>query len=174
MRREVTGRRSSYFDWMGAGCYVAGSEQGAMYRSERILKEIHFGNDTESLYLRLDPLLWKSVTVRIEFHGPRHAALEFALESFVGLASYRWTDALGTVSQHRALAALEGLRSRTLDGVAKAVARSSGSLFHCRSAPFSRFIPRIHETFHSRAGAGLRQDLRSLLRADDRPQKWRL
>ncbi len=107
VRREVTGRRSSYFDWMGAGCYVAGSEQGAMYRSERILKEIHFGNDSESLYLRLDPLLWKNVTVRIEFHGPRHAALEFALESFVGLASYRWTDASGTVSQHRALAAIE-------------------------------------------------------------------
>jgi hypothetical protein len=92
---------------MGAGCYVAGSEQGAMYRSERVLKEIYFGNDSESLYLRLDPLLWKNVTVRIDFHGPRHTALEFVLESFVGLASYLWTDATGAVSQHRALAAVE-------------------------------------------------------------------
>lgn len=107
VRRELSGRRSSYFDWMGAGCYVAGSEQGAMYRSERILKEIYFGNDSEFLYLRMDPLLWKNVTVRIEFHGPCHTSLDFELESSAGLSAYRWTDMNGTVSQHRALAAIE-------------------------------------------------------------------
>jgi hypothetical protein len=47
------------------------------------------------------------VSVRIEFHGPHHTSLDFALEPFAGLASYRWTDTCGTVSQHRALAAVE-------------------------------------------------------------------
>ena len=92
---------------MGAGCYVAGSEQGAMYRSERVLKEIYFGNDSDCLYLRLDPLLWKKVTLRIEFHGTKHSFLEFALESFGGLATYTFTNWAGVVSQHCALAAIE-------------------------------------------------------------------
>lgn len=95
IRREVTGRRSSYFDWMGAGCYVAGSEQGAMYRSDRVLKQIHFGNDSECLYLRLDPAVWRNVRICIEFHGPRCAKLEFALMPCAGVEPCRWTDASG-------------------------------------------------------------------------------
>ncbi|NDJ12535.1 MAG: hypothetical protein EBY17_15270 [Acidobacteriia bacterium] len=80
---RLTGRRSSYFDWMGAGCYIAGSEQGAMYRSGRMLKRFYFGNDAKSLYLRLDPERWEGTSVRIEFHGqspcvvslPKHSTL---------------------------------------------------------------------------------------------------
>jgi alpha-amylase/alpha-mannosidase (GH57 family) len=107
VRREVTGRRSSYFDWMGAGCYIAGSEQGAMYRSERILDRIFFGNDSGSLYLRLDLRRWERVMVCVEFHGTERAALEFELGVLVGLGSYRWIDASGVVSERAALAVLD-------------------------------------------------------------------
>jgi hypothetical protein len=107
VRREVTGRRSSYFDWMGAGCYVAGSEQGAMYRSDRVLKQIHFGNDSECLYLRLDPAVWKNVRICIEFHGPRCARLEFALELRAGAGQCLWSDALGECNLAGTLALLD-------------------------------------------------------------------
>lgn len=51
---HLDGHFSSYFEWMGAGCYEAGSEQGAMFRSERLLERLHFGFGKESLFLRLD------------------------------------------------------------------------------------------------------------------------
>lgn len=107
VRRELSGRRSSYFDWMGAGRYVAGSEQAAMYRSGRILKEIYFGNDSGSLFFRLDPLQWKNVSIRIEFHGPQNGALEFVLQPRAGISSYVWTDGAGVLSQHHAVAVIE-------------------------------------------------------------------
>jgi alpha-amylase/alpha-mannosidase (GH57 family) len=107
VRKEVTGRRSSYFDWMGAGCYVAGSEQGAMYRSERVLKQIFFGNDSESLYIRMDPLFWKTVQIRIEFHGPRSGRIEFGLVPHAGTAGCSWSDVSGERSFRGSLAIQE-------------------------------------------------------------------
>jgi hypothetical protein len=74
--RNLSGRRFSYFDWIGAGCYIAGSEQGAMCHSGRVLKQFFFGNDSEFLYLRLDPLPSRDASVRVEFHGVRAGALE--------------------------------------------------------------------------------------------------
>ena len=105
VRRELTGRRSSYFDWMGAGCYVAGSEQGAMYRSGRILKRFFFGNDIEFLYLRLDPLRWEDVSVRVEFHGSHPGVLEVMSLEKTGLGNYTWTAADGRREDYRGLAA---------------------------------------------------------------------
>ena len=60
----------SFFDWIGAGCYVAGSEQGAMYRAERIVGKIHFGSDERALFLRVDLRKWEPVALTVEFHQP--------------------------------------------------------------------------------------------------------
>ncbi len=58
---EIDGTLSSYFEWLGAGFYQPGSEQGAMYRSERVLDGIWFGFGVESLYLRFDFVEWGSL-----------------------------------------------------------------------------------------------------------------
>ena len=44
----------SFFDWLGAGSYTPGSEQGAMYRAERLVSRIQFGNNEEMLFIRVD------------------------------------------------------------------------------------------------------------------------
>jgi hypothetical protein len=45
---------ASFFDWLGAGSYTPGSEQGAMYRAERLVSRIQFGNNDEMLFIRID------------------------------------------------------------------------------------------------------------------------
>ena len=50
----IDGRQGSYFEWLGSGTYLPGSEQGAMYRSERLGRKLWFGCDDAHLYLRLD------------------------------------------------------------------------------------------------------------------------
>jgi hypothetical protein len=51
---KVDGRRT-YFEWLNAGHYVAGSERGTMTLvSDSIVKEIYFGFDTDRLMLRID------------------------------------------------------------------------------------------------------------------------
>ena len=104
---SLSGKRSSYFDWIGAGFYLAGSEQGAMYRSERILKGFSFGNDDRSLYLRLEPLRWEDVSIRLEFHGASPCVVEFGPLAPVGAGSYELTRADGQRVRCNGLAALE-------------------------------------------------------------------
>ena len=47
-------REASQLEWLHAGTYLPGSEQGAMHRSERLAKKLWFGSDKVHLYLRLD------------------------------------------------------------------------------------------------------------------------
>ena len=47
-------RDASHLEWLHAGTYLPGSEQGAMHRSERLVKKLWFGCDKAHLYLRLD------------------------------------------------------------------------------------------------------------------------
>jgi len=68
---EIDGTLSSYFEWLGAGYYQPGSEQGAMYRSERQLDGIFFGFGAESLYLRFDFLKWDNASLKVVFYEPR-------------------------------------------------------------------------------------------------------
>jgi alpha-amylase/alpha-mannosidase (GH57 family) len=50
----VDGRRS-YFEWLNAGHYVAGSERGTMAMvTAGVIKDIHFGFDLERLMVRCD------------------------------------------------------------------------------------------------------------------------
>jgi alpha-amylase/alpha-mannosidase (GH57 family) len=68
---EIDGILSSYFEWLGAGFYQPGSEQGAMYRSERELDGIYFGFGAESLYLRFDFLKLSGASLKVVFYEPR-------------------------------------------------------------------------------------------------------
>ncbi len=67
---KLTGSGGSYFDWIGAGSYTAGAEQGAMYRSERLLEKMLFGFDDTRLCLRLDLSRWAGISLAIHFSQP--------------------------------------------------------------------------------------------------------
>ena len=73
-RRQLTprinGSVAPFFEWVGAGLYVAGSEQGAMFRDDRFLKSIRFACDTERLHLRFDLRRWGLFHIGIVFHQP--------------------------------------------------------------------------------------------------------
>jgi hypothetical protein len=64
------GRAQSYFGWLGAGSYEAGSEQGAMYRSERVLEKMLFGFDADNFHLRLDLAKRSGIALNIVFDKP--------------------------------------------------------------------------------------------------------
>ena len=50
----VDGRRS-YFEWLNAGLYIAGSERGTMAMvTAGVIKEVHFGFDLHQLMIRCD------------------------------------------------------------------------------------------------------------------------
>jgi alpha-amylase/alpha-mannosidase (GH57 family) len=53
VRATVDGRVTDYFEWLTAG--RAGTASGAMQSSARLVRELRFGRDATSLYLRLDP-----------------------------------------------------------------------------------------------------------------------
>ena len=67
---RIDGRLSSYFEWMGAGAYEAGTEQGAMFRSERILEKFYFGFGEESFFLRLDLRKRDEFLIVVRFFQP--------------------------------------------------------------------------------------------------------
>ena len=54
LKVKVDGRRT-YFEWINAGHYIAGSERGTMTLvTEGIIRELYFGFDIERLMLRID------------------------------------------------------------------------------------------------------------------------
>jgi alpha-amylase/alpha-mannosidase (GH57 family) len=67
---RIDGRAKPYFEWFGAGRYTAGSEAGAMYRSERVLDRIEFGVSAESLFLRVELKRSAGVTLVVQFQEP--------------------------------------------------------------------------------------------------------
>ena len=73
-RRQITpiinGLLAPFYEWVGAGLYVAGSEQGAMFRDDRFLRTVRFGCDTEGLHLRFDLRRTGAFTISIAFQEP--------------------------------------------------------------------------------------------------------
>ncbi len=73
-RRQITplinGRIEPFYEWVGAGRYVAGSEQGAMFRDDRFVRTLRFGCDAERLHLRLDLRRAGEFTLVIAFSQP--------------------------------------------------------------------------------------------------------
>ncbi len=73
---EITGRKSSFYEWMGAGVYQTGSEKGAMYRAERYVDRVWFGADDRMFYLRLDMHKWDKLSLCALFQSPRSVIAE--------------------------------------------------------------------------------------------------
>ena len=73
---QLTGARPAFFEWLGAGSYAAGSEQGAMYRADRFVSRIHFNCDARALYLRVDFAKWDRLSIGVQFQEPAGFALQ--------------------------------------------------------------------------------------------------
>jgi len=105
---RIDGRLSSFFEWTGAGSYEAGSEQAAMFRSERFLEKMHFGFSGESLCLRIDPRKWGEISLAVRFFQPdrfllktkplaRDGRLEFTIATPAGIEIKRDTLAAADI-----------------------------------------------------------------------------
>ena len=75
----IDGQVTSFYEWAGAGLYETGRAMGAMYQAERLIENIHFGFNTEQLFLRIDfrkhAELTATVSLRIRFLQPQLATL---------------------------------------------------------------------------------------------------
>ena len=69
----------SFFDWIGAGQYEAGSEQGAMYRADRMVRKIQFGSDARAFYLRVEMRKWEPLVMAVDFHLPAETTVRTSL-----------------------------------------------------------------------------------------------
>src|SRR5208283_1124094 len=50
----IDGEVTSYFEWIGAGVYRVDERSGSMHGKKFLVKEVQFGSDGASLYLRVD------------------------------------------------------------------------------------------------------------------------
>lgn len=69
----------SFFDWLGAGSYAPGSEQGAMYRAERLVSRVQFGNNEETFFIRIDLRKRAAAELIVQFHQPAEQQVKIAL-----------------------------------------------------------------------------------------------
>jgi hypothetical protein len=69
----------SFFDWLGAGSYTPGSEQGAMYRTERVISRVQFGNNEETFFVRIDLRKRAAVELIVQFHQPAERQVKITL-----------------------------------------------------------------------------------------------
>jgi alpha-amylase/alpha-mannosidase (GH57 family) len=103
IRPTLRGASTPFFEWMGAGCYEPGAEQSAMYRSERWLRKLFFGNDEHHFYLRLDFLRSERLAVTVHFHQPGGYVLKTDLLG-AGSHEFSLTTAEGAVVLRKGLA----------------------------------------------------------------------
>jgi hypothetical protein len=50
----IDGEVTSYFEWIGAGAYRVDERSGSMHGKKFVIREVFFGSDGESFYLRAD------------------------------------------------------------------------------------------------------------------------
>ena len=72
----INGLLTPFYEWVGSGLYLAGSEQGAMFRDDRFARALRFGCDTKRLHLRLDLRRAGDFTVSIVLHQPEGVILQ--------------------------------------------------------------------------------------------------
>jgi alpha-amylase/alpha-mannosidase (GH57 family) len=106
IRPRMTGH-ATYFDWIGAGSYEAGSEQGAMYRADRMLERLWFGFSEESLYLRLDLAHWDRLSLGVKFLQPGGFALKSGVITRKGADGYVIVTPGGVELRRETIAAAE-------------------------------------------------------------------
>jgi alpha-amylase/alpha-mannosidase (GH57 family) len=54
IKPKIDGVVSSYFEWLGAGVYRVDVRSGSMHGKKFLIKEVHYGSDGDSFFLRLD------------------------------------------------------------------------------------------------------------------------
>jgi alpha-amylase/alpha-mannosidase (GH57 family) len=54
IRPTVDGEVTSYFEWIGAGTYAVDARSGSMHGKKFLVREVLFGTDGRSLFVRLD------------------------------------------------------------------------------------------------------------------------
>ena len=54
IRPTIDGEVTSYFEWIGAGAYRMDERSGSMHGKKFVIREVFFGSDGESLFLRAD------------------------------------------------------------------------------------------------------------------------
>jgi len=54
IRPVIDGEVTSYFEWIGAGSYQVDERSGSMHGKKFLIREVMFGSDGSSLFLRLD------------------------------------------------------------------------------------------------------------------------
>ncbi|PYT32587.1 MAG: glycoside hydrolase [Acidobacteria bacterium] len=75
----IDGQVTSYFEWLGAGLYRADPRSGAMHGRQFLVREVYYGTDGASVFLRLDfdthpEAMAGGVEVRLLFSPPDGAA----------------------------------------------------------------------------------------------------
>ncbi len=88
----IDGKRSSFYEWEGAGIYEARQPMGAMHQREAIIERILYGFDLETLYLCIayrnpaelgafvDEKYRKQFLVEVELRGTREHRLTFVVD----------------------------------------------------------------------------------------------
>ena len=54
VKPTIDGRRSDFYEWMGAVEHGASGESGAMHRASAVVRSVRFGGDGLNLYVRID------------------------------------------------------------------------------------------------------------------------
>ncbi len=54
IRPVIDGKDTNYFEWLNAGLIDTSKRGGTMHQSETMIKQLYFGFDAETLYLRFD------------------------------------------------------------------------------------------------------------------------
>jgi alpha-amylase/alpha-mannosidase (GH57 family) len=54
VRATIDGKVTSYFEWLGAGAYKVDARSGSMHGGVSVVRELFYGSDGTSLFLRLD------------------------------------------------------------------------------------------------------------------------
>jgi alpha-amylase/alpha-mannosidase (GH57 family) len=104
---EITGQRSAFFDWEGAGIYVAGSEPATLARADRCVDRILFGSDERMIYLRLDLAKWASIAIEVLFQKPAAVTVETGPIARRGAQDFTVARPNGYRVKHPTLAAHE-------------------------------------------------------------------
>jgi alpha-amylase/alpha-mannosidase (GH57 family) len=80
----IDGRKTSYYEWMGAGAYRATIDLTTMYRGELLIEQVFFGFDLQQLYVRCDfmerAVIPNNLVIRIHVEGRNRHVLTVHLE----------------------------------------------------------------------------------------------
>jgi alpha-amylase/alpha-mannosidase (GH57 family) len=75
IRATIDGEVTSFFEWLGAGTYRVDARHGAMHGHRYLIRELLYGSDGQSVYLRID---FEAGTERLL--AGMHARLNFAVK----------------------------------------------------------------------------------------------